>query len=61
MSEKRDYLKEAKRIIQGRTMMLPQKEHLIALITRLEEEGVYFCEHDGEVKNGICLECGEEI
>jgi len=20
-----------------------------------------FCEHDGEQKNGICLECGEEV
>ncbi len=57
----RDYLKEAIRILQGKVIPI-EKNHLKAFNTRLEEEGVYLvCEHFGEEKNGVCLECGETL
>lgn len=60
--KERNYFEEAIKILKGTTMLLAQKEHLEALNNRLEEEGVYLiCQHEGEHKNGICLECGEDI
>ena len=66
-SEQRDFLVEARKIIAGDTMLLPQREHLMALNARYAESMLALHVHlDGlighmEVLSVISRELREDI